>query len=71
MVFLLGTFNVGHNISDHFPAVRKTIPMPKGAKKEIDDYLLTRYACYLIAQNGDPKKEEMKRLLVSDDKIEE
>ena len=71
MVFLLGTFNVGYNISDHFPDVRKTIPMPKGAEKEIDDYLLTRYACYLIAQNGDPKKEEMKRLLVSDDKIEE
>ncbi len=35
---------------DHFPDVRKTIPMPKGAEKEIDDYLLTRYACYLVAQ---------------------
>ena len=71
MVFLLGTFNVGYNISDHFPDIRKMIPMPKGAEKEIDDFTLTRYACYLIAQNGDPKKEEMKRLLVSDDKIEE
>ena len=33
------------------------LPMPKGAEKEIDDYLLTRYACYLVAQNGDPRKE--------------
>ncbi len=31
--------------------------MPKGAKKDVQDYILTRYACYLIAQNGDPKKE--------------
>ena len=33
--------------------------MPKGASKEIEDYMLTRYACYLIAQNGDPRKEEI------------
>ena len=33
--------------------------MPKGAEKEIDDYLLTRYACYLVAQNGDPRKEQI------------
>lgn len=51
--------NAGENISNHFPDVRKTIPMPKGAQKEIDDILLTRYACYLIAQNGDPRKEEI------------
>ena len=50
---------VGHNVSEHFPDVRKTIPMPKGAEKEIDDYLLTRYACYLVAQNGDPRKEQI------------
>lgn len=43
----------------HFPDVRKTIPMPKGAEKEIDDILLTRYACYLIAQNGDSRKQEI------------
>ncbi|REG86337.1 DNA-damage-inducible protein D [Algoriphagus antarcticus] len=43
----------------HFPDVRKTIPMPKGAEKEIDEILLTRYACYLIAQNGDSRKEEI------------
>ena len=51
--------NVGQRIEDHFPDVRKTIPMPKGAEKEIDDYLLTRYACYLVAQNGDPRKEQI------------
>ncbi|NCC87957.1 MAG: DNA damage-inducible protein D [Clostridia bacterium] len=47
----------GNLISDHFVDVNKTINMPKGASKEIDDMMLTRYACYLIAQNGDPKKE--------------
>jgi DNA-damage-inducible protein D len=51
--------NTGFNIQDHFPDVRKTIEMPKGAQKNIDDYKLTRYACYLIAQNGDPRKEEI------------
>lgn len=50
---------VGHSVFEHFPDVRKTIPMPKGAEKEIDDYLLTRYAYYLIAQNGDPRKEQI------------
>lgn len=47
----------GNLISDHFVDINKTINMPKGATKEIDDIMLTRYACYLIAQNGDPKKE--------------
>jgi DNA-damage-inducible protein D len=51
--------NAGEEINDHFPDVRKTIPMPKGAEKEIDDTLLTRYACYLIAQNGDSRKEQI------------
>ena len=51
--------NVGHNVDEHFPDVRKTIAMPKGAEKQIDNYLLTRYACYLIAQNGDPRKEQV------------
>jgi DNA-damage-inducible protein D len=51
--------NVGEEITNHFPDIRKTIPMPKGAEKEIDDILLTRYACYLIAQNGDSRKEEI------------
>jgi DNA-damage-inducible protein D len=51
--------NAGEEVSNHFPDVRKTIPMPKGAQKEIDDILLTRYACYLVAQNGDSRKEEI------------
>ncbi|MEI6593977.1 MAG: DNA damage-inducible protein D [Bacteroidota bacterium] len=49
----------GEAVSDHFVDVNKTIPMPKGAEKIIDDIMLTRYACYLIAQNGDPKKEQI------------
>jgi DNA-damage-inducible protein D len=51
--------NAGEEVDYHFPDIRKTIPMPKGAEKEIDDILLTRYACYLIAQNGDSRKEEI------------
>ena len=49
----------GHQVSDHFADVGKTIQMPKGAEKEVPDLLLTRYACYLIAQNGDPQKPEI------------
>ena len=51
--------NAGERDNYHFPDIRKTIPMPKGAEREIDDILLTRYACYLIAQNGDSRKEEI------------
>ena len=51
--------NSGEKVIYHFPDVRKTIPMPKGAEKEINDILLTRYACYLIAQNGDSRKPEI------------
>jgi DNA-damage-inducible protein D len=49
----------GEAVSDHFVDVTKTIPMPKGATKDVPDFMLTRYACYLIAQNGDPKKEQI------------
>ena len=47
------------DVFNHFVDINKTIKMPKNAEKEISDILLTRYACYLIAQNGDPKKEEI------------
>lgn len=50
-------------IFDHFVDVNKTIKMPKGAEKIIPDIMLTRYVCYLIVQNGDPRKKWL--LLVS------
>lgn len=46
-------------VSDHFREVTKMIETGKGAHRAVKDYMLTRYACYLIAQNGDPKKEEI------------
>lgn len=55
----IACFKSRQNISDHFVGVNKTIPMPKGAEKDIQDIMLTRYACYLIAQNGDPRKEQI------------
>ena len=51
--------HVGEKESDHFPDVRKVIEAGKGAQHVIDDMLLTRYACYLIAQNGDSRKPEI------------
>jgi len=51
--------NAGEKIPYHFPDVRKVIEAGKGALHEIDDILLTRYACYLIAQNGDSRKEQI------------
>ena len=49
--------NSGRSTLECFPEVRKTSPMPNGGVKDILDYELSRYACYLIVQNGDPRKE--------------
>jgi len=49
----------GEKAADHFPDVRKMVSIGSGAQKEIDEILLTRYACYLIAQNGDSRKAEI------------
>lgn len=51
--------NAGFNVEDHFPEIRKKVSLGSGAERQIDDFMLTRYACYLIAQNGDPRKEEI------------
>ena len=48
----------GVNVDDHFPVIGKTIKMPKGATKEVIDYKLSRYACYLIVQNASPVRHK-------------
>lgn len=47
----------GNSIPDHFVDINKMVNIGSGAQKPVEDIMLTRYACYLIAQNGDPKKE--------------
>ena len=49
----------GIDAEDYFRPVRRTIELGNGATRDVEDYMLTRYACYLIAQNGDPRKEQI------------
>ena len=51
--------NSKNNVSDHFVCSAKMVKIGSESEREIEDYKLTRYACYLIAQNGDPRKEEI------------
>lgn len=51
--------NAGNQVRDHFADVSKMVDLGSGSQREIEDILLTRYACYLIAQNGDPRKEQI------------
>ncbi len=49
--------NTGFDVEDHFRGVTKMVPLGSGAEREIDDVMLSRYACYLVVMNGDPNKE--------------
>ena len=55
----LACLNSGQNISNHFVDVNKMVKLGSGSEREISDIILTRYACYLIAQNGNPQKEQI------------
>ena len=54
---MLACKNSGYEVDDHFPEVRKMVEIGSEAKRNLIDYKLTRYACYLVVQNGDPRKE--------------
>ncbi len=49
----------GHEIPDHFADVSKMVELGSGSQRAVEDVMLTRYACYLIAQNGDPRKQQI------------
>ena len=51
--------SAGHSIRDHFVGADKMVELGSGAERQIEDVMLTKYACYLIAQNGDPRKQEI------------
>ena len=51
--------SAGITVENHFREVTKMVQIGSGAMRNLQDYMLTRYACYLIAQNGDSKKEEI------------
>ncbi len=49
--------NSGFSVDDHFVSIKKPVQMPNGGNRKVADFMLSRYACYLIMQNGDPRKE--------------
>lgn len=51
--------STGQNVEDHFRGAGKMVTLGSGSKRMVEDWLLTRYACYLVAQNGDPRKPEI------------
>ncbi|OGV46795.1 MAG: hypothetical protein A2017_14420 [Lentisphaerae bacterium GWF2_44_16] len=78
----LACFNSGHRIEDHFADISKMVEIGSGATREIEATLLSRYACYLVIQNADPKKEivargqtyfavQTRRQELADERIEE
>ena len=56
---IIACHNSGIDPADHFARTRKMVDLGSGARREIEDIALTRYACYLIAQNGDPGKDQI------------
>ncbi len=54
---MLACKNSGYALADHFPDIRKMVALGSGSMRKVKDYRLSRYACYLIVQNGDPRKE--------------
>src|SRR5579863_2988564 len=56
---MIACMESGNIVEQHFTDASKSSPMPHGGTREVKDYFLSRFACYVIAQNGDPRKPEI------------